>query len=89
MPERVGEKTKANGAFPIGGEYVVDVDSMNVWQPHDHNVGSHGVCYGCLESSRRVAIPILSLIEENHSKIHVVFSIDRLAGFRCLLGFRP
>ena len=26
MPERVGEKSEANRAYPIGGEYVADVD---------------------------------------------------------------
>ena len=25
MPERVGEKSEANRAYPIGGEYVADV----------------------------------------------------------------
>jgi len=30
MPERVGRKCKANGAFPVDGEYVVDIDNPSL-----------------------------------------------------------
>jgi len=36
MPERVAEKEKANKAYPIGGEYVIDVDSHLFWRSHYH-----------------------------------------------------
>jgi len=51
MPERVKEKRKSNRAYPMGGEFVVDVDSMNVWIPHDHYYLPDNLCLGCLESS--------------------------------------
>ena len=33
MPERVGKKSSANRAYPIGGEYVVDIDVPQMWRP--------------------------------------------------------
>lgn len=36
MPERVSEKKKANHAFPISGEYVVDVDHYLNYLSHSH-----------------------------------------------------
>lgn len=30
MPERVGRKSKANRAYPIGGEYVIDIDNPSL-----------------------------------------------------------
>jgi DNA primase catalytic subunit len=36
FPERVGPKHKARFAVPIGGEFVVDVDSYLKSRPHRH-----------------------------------------------------
>jgi len=53
MPDGVGEKRVANHALPVRGEHIVDLDVMNVWQPHSHYIGPEGVCYGCLELRAR------------------------------------
>ena len=74
MPERVGEKSKANRAYPIGGEYVVDVDLHLFWRPHYHYVGLDGVCIRCLSISRDAALRVIDKVCENHSDIHIVFS---------------
>ena len=74
MPERVGEKSKARYAYPIGGEYVVDVDSDLFWKPHSHWVCREGVCVGCLSQARETTLNLLWKIEENYSDVHVVFS---------------
>ena len=73
FPERVGRKYKAKYAVPIDGEYVFDVDSHNVWIPHNHfHRGS--VCLGCLFKSKVQTIEICEAIEQNYSKIEIVFS---------------
>jgi hypothetical protein len=74
MPERVGEKFKANRAYPIGGEYVVDVDLHLFWRPHYHYVGLDGVCTRCLSISKEATLRIVDKISENYSDIHIVFS---------------
>jgi hypothetical protein len=74
MPQKVGEKGKANRAYPIGGEYVVDVDIHLFYQPHPHYVGLDGVCTRCLSISRDATVTILDKLRENHRDIHVVFS---------------
>ncbi|MHA2162624.1 MAG: hypothetical protein ACXABF_09385, partial [Candidatus Thorarchaeota archaeon] len=33
MPERVGEKNRSNKAYPIRGDYVVDIDVPQLWRP--------------------------------------------------------
>jgi len=75
FPERVGKKYKANYAVPLGGEYVFDVDSNNVWVPHSHI--KNGICHECLMNSKELTIHICEAIEENYSKIHIVFSAGR------------
>jgi hypothetical protein len=73
FPERVGKKHKARYAFPVGGEYVVDVDSNNVWAPHNHDE-VHSVCMECLYISKELALHICEAIEENYRNIQIVFS---------------
>ena len=49
FPERVGKKYKGNYAVPLNGEYVIDVDSYVVNEPHmHHRLGLSRVCYECL-----------------------------------------
>jgi DNA primase catalytic subunit len=76
FPERVGKKYKANYAYPIGGEYVVDVDSHNVWVPHNHDE-CHPICMECLYISKDLALHICEAIEENYKDIQIVFSDRR------------
>ena len=59
MPERVAEKGKANHAYPIGGEYVVDVDHYLNYLPHSHRTTEDGVCEGCLENSKEISLRLL------------------------------
>jgi DNA primase catalytic subunit len=73
FPERVGKKYKANYAHPIGGEYVIDVDSHNVWAPHNHDE-RHPVCMECLSISKDLTLHICDVIEENYKDIQIVFS---------------
>ena len=77
MPERVGEKEKANHAYPIGGEYVIDIDSYLFWRPHYHHIDRDGVCVGCLRVSKEATLRLLEKIDENYSDLHVVFSGKR------------
>jgi DNA primase catalytic subunit len=79
MPERVGEKKASDGAYPIGGEYVVDIDSYLNYQSHKHKTTEDGVCKGCLINSKELTERFLDEISENYSGIRVVFSVK--AGF--------
>ena len=74
MPERVADKRASTGAYPVGGEYVVDVDSYLDHRPHAHRLTEEGVCEGCLLDSKRLAERLLDEIEENYSNIKIVFS---------------
>jgi DNA primase catalytic subunit len=75
FPDRVGEKSKAKHAFPIGGEYVVDVDSYVFRKRHRHVLdGCSGVCIECLMVSRDLTIHACEAIERYYSNIAVVFS---------------
>lgn len=77
MPERVGTKSKANKAYPIGGEYVIDIDLYLHWQPHSHVVDRYNVCVGCLSISKDATLTLLDKITDNYSDVHVVFSGKR------------
>ena len=79
FPERVGRKCKANYAVPVNGEYVVDVDSYVLCRKHNHGPCSStlGVCYGCLETSRGIAVKLCEKIERYYSRIKIVFSGNR------------
>jgi len=75
FPERVGKKYKAKYAVPVGGEYVVDVDSYVLGLRHKHvRIGASKVCIECLKISRELAIQACEAIEEYYSKIAIVFS---------------
>ncbi len=39
MSDRVGEKWKINYVYPVGGEFVLDIDVYWVWRLHLHRVG--------------------------------------------------
>jgi hypothetical protein len=73
MPERVACKKASSVAYPVGGEYVVDIDSYMNHHPHDHRLVD-GVCEGCLRDSRDLTAMFLDRIEENYRDIRVVFS---------------
>jgi hypothetical protein len=73
FPERVGKKTKANHAIPVGGEYVCDIDSSNLIVPHNHRI-DRNVCLDCLYVSKDITLYTLDEIEKNYRKIQIVFS---------------
>ena len=49
MPERVGPKRKCSQAYPVGGEYVLDLDHYLSYFPHGHRTEPEGFCYHCLK----------------------------------------
>jgi hypothetical protein len=76
MPERVGEKNRANQAFPIRGDYVVDIDVPQLWRPWNgfatNNIYSTG-----LQLAYDKVLMFLDKISENYSDISIVFSGKR------------
>jgi hypothetical protein len=75
FPERVGKKYKANYAFPINGEYVVDIDSYLFQRKHSHFLNkTWNVCNECLKSAKHLTIQTCQEIEKYYSDISVVFS---------------
>jgi len=73
FPERVGRKRKANRALPMGGQYIFDVDSHNVWTAHNHH--NRGlVCPECLYNAKILTAQVCEAMEQNYSDLMVVFS---------------
>ncbi len=73
FPERVSGKKNTN-AYPIGGEFVIDVDSYLYYKGHIHALNSFSVCLECLEISRRLTIQVCDEISRYYSKFGIVFS---------------
>ena len=71
MPERVGRKCKANGAFPVGGEYVVDIDNPSLMRSWG---GVKGFSVSGLQLTHDMTLAIVDKIRENYSDIRIVFS---------------
>jgi hypothetical protein len=75
FPERVGRKYKAKYAVPMGGEFVVDVDSYLYQRIHRHFMDSQlEVCAGYLEISKHLALDICDHIAANYRNVQIVFS---------------
>ena len=74
LPERVGEKKVSRGAHPIGGEYVIDVDSYLGYVKHSHRTTDDGVCEGCLSNSKELTQRLIDKVTENYKDIRIVFS---------------
>jgi hypothetical protein len=75
FPERVGKKNRANFAYPVNGEYIVDVDSylMHHWQRHMPSK-NWDVCKECLESAKFLTLQACQQIEDYYSDLSVIFS---------------
>ncbi|MGD0805447.1 MAG: hypothetical protein ABSA11_15415 [Candidatus Bathyarchaeia archaeon] len=73
MPERVGDKRASVGAYPIGGEYVIDIDSYLNYKKHNHHT-EDGVCEGCLEGSKQLTERFIDEVKQNYSDLRIVFS---------------
>jgi DNA primase catalytic subunit len=74
MPERVGNKISSVGAYPIGGEYVFDIDSYLNYKKHNHRTTEDRVCEGCLENSKQLTEKFIDEIKTNYSDVRAVFS---------------
>jgi len=85
FPERVSSKEKDN-AYPIGGEFVVDVDSHLYNKAHHHAHNNYSICSECLEISMRLTIQVCEEISRYYSEFGIVFSGRR--GFHICLRFR-
>lgn len=77
FPERVGGEGKAEHAHPVGGEYVVDTDTLLFRRMDSHEHPRTWICTGCVEVARKYTIRLSELIEENYSDIAIVFSGGR------------
>ena len=76
MPERVGIKMASRRAYPVGGEYVLDIDSYLSYAPHGHSTEPEGFCYGCLGNIKELTERALDSISENYYDVRVVFNHD-------------
>jgi hypothetical protein len=74
FPERVSSKERSTSSYPIGGEFIVDIDSYVYHRNHLHTLNNYSVCLDCLEISRRLAIQVCEEISRYYSKFAVVFS---------------
>jgi hypothetical protein len=75
FPEQVGKKYKAKYAFPIAGEYVVDVDYYSFHKLHHHYfIGNTPICLECLEVRLFLTLRVCEAIEKNYSNVQLVFS---------------
>ena len=76
MPERVGEKSKANRAYPIRGDYVVDIDVPQLWRPWNGHSTNNIHSTGFLLAFDKTT-DILDKIRENYNDIQIIFSGKR------------
>ncbi len=74
FPERVGLKSRAKYAYPVGGEYVVDVDNYLFRGIETHEHPRTWICIACLGVARKYTIRLAELVEENYESIVIVFS---------------
>lgn len=76
MPERVGEKGKANCAYPVGGEYVVDFDVPQFWRPYGC-FDSNGLSLHGYQIAKDRTLEFIEKVRENYRDIRIVFSGKR------------
>jgi hypothetical protein len=75
FPERVGKKNKANFAYPVNGEYVIDIDSYLLHRWHKHKPSKNwNICNQCLESAKYLTVKASEMLEEYYKDISIVFS---------------
>lgn len=73
QPEKVGPKPH-KGAYPVGGQFVIDLDHYMSFMKHRHRTEPGGFCYGCLENARKLTLRVLECVEIYYDNIHLVFS---------------
>ncbi len=77
MPQRVGTKKESKRGYPVGGEYVLDLDHYLMYMPHGHRTEPEGFCFGCLENIKELTDRALDAVTENYSDIRVIYSGKR------------
>jgi len=77
MPERVGTKKASRIAYPVGGEYVLDIDSYLRYAPHGHRTEPEGFCFSCLENIKELTERALDAVSQNYNDVRMVFSGKR------------
>ena len=73
-PEKVLSKDRTLKAYPVGGEFVIDIDAYMNYQKHRHKTEPEGFCYGCLLQAKELTLKLLDLVEINYGDIFIVFS---------------
>ncbi|MFA9437748.1 MAG: hypothetical protein ACEROO_11660, partial [Candidatus Bathyarchaeota archaeon] len=67
-------KTNTLNAYPVGGEFVIDIDAYMNYHKHRHKTELEGICLGCLGHASDLTLKLLDLVEQNYNDILVVFS---------------
>jgi DNA primase catalytic subunit len=62
MPERVNTKEMSRYTYPIGGEYVIDIDRDMNYKPHRHHNTEDGICKECLGHAKELTEKILDIV---------------------------
>ena len=64
-------------AYPVSGEYVLDIDSYLRYAPHGHRTEPEGFGYCCLRNIKEWTERSLDAVTENYSDVRIVFSGKR------------
>jgi len=73
-PEKVLSKDRTLKAYPVRGEFVIDIDAYMNFKRHRHKTEPEGFCFGCLEQAKELTSKLLDLVEINYKDIIIVFS---------------
>ena len=73
-PEKVLSKDHTLKAYPVRGEFVIDIDAYMNFKRHRHKTEPEGFCNGCLEQAKELKLKLLELVEINYKDILIVFS---------------
>ena len=88
QPEKVLSKDRTLKAYPVGGSFVLDIDSYMNYQKHRHFTEPEGICLGCLGQAQELTIKMLDLVERDYKYTDVTFSGHH--GFHVWVhNFRP
>jgi len=73
-PEKVLSKDRTLKAYPVRGEFVIDVDAYMNYQKHRHRTEPEGFCCDCLEQAKELILKLLDLVKINYEDILIIFS---------------
>jgi len=60
-PEEVLSKDRTLKAYPVGGEFIIDIDAYMNFQKHRHRTEPEGFCFGCLEQAKELTLKLLGV----------------------------